>query len=197
MTSQTGESSMDNNCRINLEMLGLTQQEFQDRVIESVSGNLMTFISVDQDGEWSGDSAFHKSLRKYLDDEITRQVIDFCEKEVGPKIAQRVDELTFPQTNSWGEKKKEPLSFREMVMQKAEKYLHEKVDHNGRRDGSGKVTRMLWMIDKHLGFTLGAAIKDAMKNSDDKLSKAIIEAVESSLKDVTGKIGVAINRGNR
>ncbi len=105
-----------------------------------------------------------------------------------------VENLTIQQTNQWGEKRGESMTFIEYLTQRADHWLREEVsydgkaksqsDYNWRKNG----TRVEHMVNSHLQY----AVSTAMKNAVDAANKTIIGGLEQAVKIKLGEIAVQL-----
>lgn len=190
--------------KIDLEAIGLTQEEVQQRVIERICSNLLTGESYDEDGTpFADDSELAKKLtaavRKQVDDTINL----LATKHVLPNVAQYIESLTMQATNQWGEKTGKKTTFIEYLAQRAEAYMQEQVDYNGKskaesRDGyswKGTQTRITALVNEHLHYSIKTAMEYALKDANSKIAGGIMEAVKIKLNEVAALLRVEVKTG--
>ena len=188
---------------IDLAIIGLSQEDLQARLIETLCDRAMTGISYDEDGDpWKGDSRFAVKLKDAIQKRIDAAVDLVADTHITPLLAGKIESFTLQATNEWGEAKGAPVSFIEYLTERAEKYMIEPVDSNGkseaecRRSGNsfyGKgTTRISQAIDKHLEYSIKVAMERALADAQSQITKSMAEACKMALADVQQKLKVTV-----
>ena len=182
-----------------LETLGITKAEMIDRVVAKCANQIMSSSEDDEDGcEYVTSSEVEKRLVALCKERIDAKVQEIADLHVFPRINQFIEELTLQETNRWGEKRGEPLSFNEYLVARANDYLTETVNYNGEskseaRDSyswRGSQTRITNLIHKHLQYSIETAMKDAVKIVNDALAKGLQETVRLKIAEITNSLKV-------
>lgn len=182
--------------------LGFTEDELKQRVVDQICNQLLTATHYDysEDTEYSGASTLMRDLEKKVREQIDASISTLAEQHILPNVAQYIENLTLQQTNQWGEKRGEPVSFVEYLVQRAEAYMQEQVDHSGKSktqdnsySWSGKQTRITYLIHQHLQYSIETAMKDAMKVATNSIAKGIEATAKQKLAEIaeTLKVGVS------
>ena len=187
-----------------LESIGLDPEELQERVIERIADQALTSIGIDEWGdEHDRPSSLSAKLDKRVKEHIDNAINRLAEEHVLPNVSTYIENLTIQETNKWGESKGKELTFIEYLVERAEAYLREQVDHSGKGKGEsgsyswhGCQTRITHLVHEHLQYSISSAMKDALKVANGAIAKGISETVEIQLaKIVKGvKAGVQIPR---
>lgn len=185
---------------ITLETLGLTKEDIQDRIIERLCSNILSGKGYEEDGEeYYEDSQFKKKLEERLQAHINATVSALADKHVLPNVTQYVENLTLQQTNKWGEKVGAQVTFIEYLTQRADAYMREEVSHEGKsKEESGgyswskATTRIAYMVNRHLQYSIETAMKQALATANSAIAKGIEEAVKIKLQEVVGGLQVAV-----
>lgn len=183
----------------NLESLGFTKGELQQRVIDQIVEQIMHEPTEDDDGRtFLRRSEFRLALDKQVKAHIDATVARMAEQHVLPNVSQYIENLTLTETNAWGEKVKEPVTFIQYLIARAEQYLTEKVDGQGKdkADGgyswSGKQTRITYLIHQHLHYSIETAMKDAVAQTNKVIVGGIQETVKIKLAEIAQKMKVTV-----
>lgn len=184
---------------LTLEQLGLSQETLAEKLVDKMAHNLMTSLQYDPDGdEWYGDSAFAQKLNKLVKDRLDKIVTELADKHVLPKVNDIVENMVLTETNRWGEKTGKSVTFKEYLVQRAEAYMQEDVDYQGKPKGtdsfswSKRSTRVAYMIHQHLHYEIEAAMKTALANVNSAVAKGLHEATKTAINDVTSKLKVDV-----
>jgi hypothetical protein len=184
---------------LTIEALGITKKEAAERVIQKIADQVLYDEHYDEDGNpFRGESAFRLSVEKAIRSRIDEEVKRLGDSEIEPRIASLVDGVTLQQTNQWGEAKGTAVTFREYLVQRAEAYMTEQVDYEGKPKGTssfswtGRSTRVAYMVDKHLHFEIERAMKEALGNLNSTVAKGLHEATRVALNGVLAGLKVEV-----
>lgn len=186
---------------IDLKSLGFTQEELQERVVDRIVESVMTdrVYNPDDDCEYERHSQFREDLKKRIKTRIDEKVDELAQKFVLPNVSEYIENLTLQQTNQWGEKKGQSITFVEYLVQRAEAYMQEQVDWHGKskaQDGgyswSGKQTRIAYLVHEHLHHNIETAMKDALKIATGEIARGLHETCRLKLNEIAAGMKVAV-----
>lgn len=183
-----------------LEALGITKEVLIDRIINKIADDLLSGEVFDEDGnEFKTTSNFHRQLRELIQKRINTKVSELGEKYVMPKVDALVEGCVLQKTNQWGEKQGEPVTFIEYMIQRADQYMREEVDYEGKTRDEKRgyswtkdSTRVVYSINKHLQSSIDTALKTALADANRSIVGGIEGAIKESLKNIQEKIKVGI-----
>jgi len=188
---------------INLEELGITKEDLQERVIDRMCSQLLEEQGYDEDGEPTG--RYASRLQQTLKDRIQRHVdatiSAMAEKHVLPRISEYVERLCLQETNKYGEKVGKPLTFIEYLTTRADHYMREEVNYDGKAKADNNYswsaygTRVAYMVNKHLNLSIQTAMKDAVSEFNKTLVGGIEGAVKVALKDALSNLKTTVTTG--
>lgn len=187
---------------ITLESLGLTKEEIQKRIVERICDGLME-DQLRYDGEGESESwrttPFAKALDKRIKEHIDAKVSALFEAHVIGKVEAMVHGLTLQKTNDWGEPKAEPITFVQYLIQRAERYMTEQVDYEGRSKGknhygswNAQGTRITHIVEKYLHFHIEQAMKTILEHGNATLVEGIEKTVSIKLAEISKKLKVEV-----
>lgn len=188
---------------MDLAELGFTKEELQQRVVDQIAAQVMVGTFSDEEGEeFKSDSAFAKTLDKHVKKKVDDTINALAEKHILPNVASYIENLTLQATNQWGEKRGTPVTFIEYLTQRAEAYMQEQVNFEGKTKGEndsyswrGAQTRISHLINKHLHYSIENAMKDAMKIATSGIAKGIEETVRAKLAEVSQQLKTEVKVG--
>jgi len=186
---------------IDIESLGFSQEELQDRVIQRVADQVMEGVSLhddlDDEGNIRSPSSFAARIEAIVQERIDATIADIAEKHLLPNVSEYIEKFTIQRTNEWGEAKGEPKTFTEYLVERAENYIVEPVDYNGKTKGESggfsfhaNQTRIVHLIDKHLQYHISVAVGNALKDLNSRLSQGIADTVKAQLAKALQKLKV-------
>lgn len=185
---------------LTLEALGLDQDKLAEKLVDRLAQNMLTSIGYDSDGdEWFGTSPFAKKLNDMVKARLDKVVNELADKHVLPRVNEMVEGLVLQQTNKWGEKVGHPVTFKEYLCQRAEAYMQEEVDYQGKPKGTdsfswrARSTRVAYMIDEHLHYSIESAMKDAFAKVNSSIAQGLEKATKQAISEVTSKLTVKVS----
>lgn len=188
---------------IDLEALGITQEELQERIVEKAVDQIL-----DRYQEWDEDAddyvmrdqAFHNRINKAIKDQIDKLFSEYADKHIMPLINERISDFVINQTNRFGEKTGKSLTLTEYLIEFAEAWMKEQVDSFGKSKQenssyssfSPKGSRLQVAIDNHLDFHIKNAMTAILESAHKTLGESLSAAVQTQLKEIAKKIKVDI-----
>ena len=177
-----------------LEQLGLTNEELQQRIIDQICEALLWD---DEDGY--RDSEFARRVEKSVETRINDAVAAVADKWMQKEFVGHIESLTFDDTNRYGEKKGETLTFREYLVKRIDSYLTEQVDYQGKtRDQDswsswkGVNTRVGYMVDKYFHYEIENRLKEAVKVINASVADGLSKAVSIQIAQITENLKVSV-----
>ena len=187
--------------QIDLETLGLDKEKLAELVVDRVVEQLLSSYDVDEDGqEGRSSSRFKDALQGQIKERINSSVAELAEKHLMPKLQEGIDGLILQETSKWGEKTGAPISFVDYMVQRAENYIREEVNHDGQskaeaRDSygfNGKTTRITYLINRHLQYHIQTAVKEALDVANKAIIGGLERAVKMKLEEVSKTLTLAV-----
>lgn len=166
--------------------LGVSQAELREQVIERAAEKLRDSI----------DAGDYGHLDRVVRDATDKAVSRYIEKTIIPMIQKDIEAVTFQATNQWGEPKGQKLTFREYLVQRAEAWLREEVNYDGKPKGTDSFgwkayqTRVAHMVHEHLHYSIERAIKDMLKKANDSIVGGIEQTVKMKLAEIQTALSV-------
>jgi hypothetical protein len=186
------------------EALGLSQEEVQNRVIINITEQIMTGSFWNEDGEAEFcDSKFAKKLNAVIQARIDKAIEAIAAKHILPNVSTYLENICLQETNTWGEKKGKKYTFIEYLTNRAEHYLREEVDSNGKGkyDGddyhtrnwhSSGETRVVMLVRNHFRYSIENSLKDGLKSINDQIAGGVADTVKTLLKEILEKLQINI-----
>jgi hypothetical protein len=187
--------------KFDIESLGFSQEELQERVISKICETLLSSIEYDpEDGEeYPVASKFKNAIEARIKKQVDETINALAEKYVLPNVSAYIETLTLQQTNQWGEKQHVPVTFIEYLVKRAENYLQEKVSYDGKTkeesggySWNGTQTRVTHLIHVHLQHSIKIAMESALKVANNAIAGGIESAVKIKLGEITEKLKVEV-----
>lgn len=185
---------------IDFESLGFTKEELQERVVEKIVDSLNTHRYLDEDGdEHEKRSKFFLLLKERVKSRVDSKVDELAEKFVLPKVSECIDNITIQKTNEYGEKKGESVTFIEYLVSRAESYMQEYVDSDGKRLGNQSYrrdpeqTRITQLVDRYLHTHIENSMRESLKIALGEIAKGIHETARIKLNQIAESMKISIS----
>lgn len=183
---------------IELQDLGVSQEELVKMVVDAAASKLLVVKCFDPDDEDAVQSSpLANKLRKHIEEHVNKQVGALAEVHIFPHVNKFIENLTLTETNRWGEKRGESITFTEYLVQRADAYLREEVNYEGKSKQAsdsygwkGTQTRLTHLVNKHLQYSIETAMKEAVS----AVNAAIVPALEETVKLKLGEITKSIQK---
>ncbi len=185
---------------IDLAALGITKEELQERIIERATKRVFEIHSLDEDGyDLTETSPLAGRLEKAVKAAIDAKVSEIAEKHVLPLTESYIENLTLQETNRWGEAQGKRATFIEYLIGRAENYLREEVDYEGKTKAeangyswSKHQTRLTHLVHRHLHHAIDSAMKQAIANANAVIVGGIEQTVKIKLGEIAQKLKVEV-----
>ena len=179
-----------------LEDLGISKAGLAQRIIDGIVEQEM-----DPDSDLS--QRVHRGVKEKIQEQIDKRVQEIADQYVLPAVNEMIETICLQRTNEWGDAKGDGLTFREYLVKRADFYLTEPVDYNGKskkesRDGygwKGDQGRISHIVDKYLSTEIENAMKDAVAGVDKSIADGISETIRIKMKELSEKLTITVGRG--
>ena len=176
------------------EQIGLDQDELQERVVQG----LVDKILGERDDDFPRSEVLIE-MDQRIEDAVNTKVKTVADEFVLPRIEALIEGFCLQRTNEWGEAKGEEMTFTEYLIRRAENYLTEKVDYDGKPKGArdsyswkGHQTRISHMIDKHLHYEISRAMTAAVGEANKSIADGIEATCKIKLGEIASKLKVEV-----
>lgn len=185
---------------LNLSDLGITNGELINRIVDRVCQTLISQEDFDTDGEETvRDTPFARRLKKEIVNKTDQAITSLADEHVLPRLDRIIQTTTLQQTNQWGEKQGKPQSFIEYLVSRADGWLMEEVDNDGKtkkESGSSfwrsSQTRIMFLIDKRISSSVEFAVREALKETEKVASDGLRETIALRLTQMAQNLEIKV-----
>lgn len=164
---------------LDLNALGLTIDQLQEMVVDKLVKYVLE-NNFDPD-HFSTADRVHNLIGDEIKSAVNKTIHDIANQHIVPRVDSIITSLVIPNTNNYGEKKCDSMTFIEYLLKQADAYLTEEVNPKGltRKQSSGysfdnAIPRIQYLIKAWLD----AAIYDAVKQQMGKVNSAILDGLK-------------------
>lgn len=185
---------------LSFESLGISKEDLTEKLLDRLVEEFTTEVTWDEDGEQSRRSnTMAKKITTQIKEHIDATIRRLGDEHVLPRVTEIVEGLVIQQTNTWGEKTGTPVTFIEYLVSRADAYMREDVDINGKsKDESGgyswskSTTRITHMVNSHLKYSIDTAMRQALGNANKGIVGGLEAAVKHALAEAQAKLRVDV-----
>lgn len=181
-----------------LEALGLDTTELGNRIVDQAVQALLssTGFNPDNEEEYSCESQFKREIHQRVKDAVDAKITAIAEEHLIPRIGEMIETADMRQTNRYGEPTSPSLTFKEYIASRAEAYMSEDVDYNGksksesgdsynwRTNGPRLTVLMRSYIRDTLEKSAKAAVADVNKVIAKNIEKAAVDAIHATASSI-------------
>ena len=190
-----------------LEALGISIEDLAERIVDQAVERLLTSTGFDpeNDEEVSYESQFKREIEKRIQLAVDAKIGALADQHLVPRVGEMIEKTNMRRTNHYGEPKGEPMTFIEYIASRAEVYMSEDVDYNGKSKADLEARnastynlqpsgpRLTVLMRSYIRDTLEkhatAAITDVNKVIAQNIQKAAQDAIASAASAI--KVSVA------
>lgn len=184
---------------ISFEALGISKEDLTEKLLDRLVEEFTTEPVWDENGtedrrRSTMSAAITKQIQAHIDATVTR----LGEEHVMPRVTEIIEGLVLNATNQWGEKTGKGVTFIEYLTQRAEAFMREDVNYEGKPRGGDSYswtkhsTRVAYMIDKHLQHSIQTAMVKALADANSSIAEGLMGAVKHSLGQALDKLKVEV-----
>jgi hypothetical protein len=179
-----------------LALLGLTQEELQNRVVHQIAYAAMQGWVDYPGGEEGEQTRLGRELSTHAKKAIDAAVERIAAEAVVPKIDEMVSNLVLKQTDRWGHPTGDPISLEEYLATRGEEWLTAKVNYSGATpsyNDNHQQARLVFLVHQQLESAVTRTVKilfaDANKRLTDGLNEVVKNHLDQLIKNMTVRVG--------
>jgi len=186
-----------------LEALGINAEDLTERIVDQTVEALLNSSGYDpeNDTETRYESRFKKEIEKRVLEATNKKIAELAEIHVVPRVGEMIEQANMSKTNSYGEPKSEPMTFKEFIAKRAEVYMSESVDSNGKSKGELSDTynwrdagpRLTVLMKIYIQQTMEAAAKTAVNDVNKVIAENIKKAAVQAITQTVAAIKVSVS----
>lgn len=185
-----------------LESLGITAEDLTNRIVDKAVDDLLNSTGYDPEGdsEIRYASRFQKEISARVQKAVDQKIGDLAAEHLIPRVGEMIENANMQKTNQYGENKGPQMTFKEYIASRAEVYMSEDVDFNGKsKTESGDSyqwrncgPRLTVLMRMYIHDTLEKSAKAAVTDVNTVIAKNIAKAAQDAIAAATSALKVSV-----
>ena len=184
-----------------LEALGISPEALGGRIVDQAVEVLLISCGFDHDTgqETRYESRFKKAIESRIQKAVDEKIAALAAVHLIPRVGELIEKADMRQTNRYGEPQTPPMTFKEYIATRAESYMAEDVDSQGRSKAEGDYQwrasgpRLTVLMRMYIKDTLEKAAKEAVTDVNKVIAKNIEKAAKDAIASAAGALKVAVS----
>lgn len=186
-----------------LEALGISPEDLGERIVDQAVDVLLNTsgFNPDTEEETRYESRFKREIEKRIQKAVDEKIASLASVHLVPKVGQMIETANMRKTNQYGEPKGDPMTFIEYIASRADAYMSEDVDSNGKskaESGDGynwrsSGPRLTVLMKMYIQDTLNKSAKEAVTDVNKVIAKNIEKAAKDAIASASGAIKVSVS----
>lgn len=184
-----------------LESLGLNIELLGDRIVDQCVEALLESTGLDPETEEETryESRFKREIEARIQKAVDSKIAALAEEHLLPRVGEMIEAANLRQTNNYGEPKGEPMTFIEYIAARAEVYMSEPVDRQGKTGSEGGYNwkpegpRLTVLMRLHIKDTLDKHAKAALTDVNKVIANNIAEAAKDAINSAAASLKVSVS----
>lgn len=184
-----------------LEALGITAEDLTQRIVDQAVESLLESSGYDpeNDRETTYESRFKREIEKRLQEAVDAKISSLAAEHLVPKVGELIEKTNMRKTNQYGEPKGESMTFIEYIASRADAYMSEDVDYNGKSKAESGDSyswrscgpRLTVLMRNYIRDTLEKHAKQAITDVNQVIAKNIEKAARDAITSAASAIKVS------
>lgn len=185
-----------------LKALGISPEELGNRIVDQCVASLLSSsgFNPDTEEEVSYESRFKREIEARIQKAVDAKIAALAEAHLIPRVGEMIESANMRKTNTFGEPKGPPMTFKEYIASRAEAYMSENVDYNGKsREEAGDGyswravgPRLTMLMRGYIRDTLEMHAKDAVTDVNKVIAANIEKAAREAIATAAASLKVTV-----
>lgn len=185
-----------------LKALGISPEELGNRVVEQCVEALLSGSGFDPDTEQETryETRFKREIEARIKSAVDSKIAALAAEHLIPRVGEMIEKADMRETNKWGESVKEPMTFKEYIAHRAEAYMSEDVNYEGKsKEEKGDSynwkscgPRLSVLMRNYIRETMEAHAKAAVTDINQVIAKNIQKAATDAITAATSAMKVTV-----
>ncbi len=186
-----------------LEALGISTETLGDRIVDKAVEALLSSSGFDPDTEQETryESRFKKEIEARIQKAVDEKIAALAAVHLIPRVGEMIESADMRRTNTYGEPKSPPMTFKEYIAFRADSYMSEEVNINGESKSEVRDSynwkscgpRLVVLMKNYIKDSMEKAAKSAVNDVNKVIANNIEKAAKDAIASAAGAIKVAVS----
>jgi hypothetical protein len=186
-----------------LKALGVSPDELAERIVDQAVETLLSFTGYNEDGEKTGSyaSRFRKEIEARVQASVDAKITALAAEHIVPKVGEMIESANMRRTNQYGEPVSAPMTFKEYIAHRAEVYMSEPVNYNGKSKNEESDSynfrvegpRLTVLMRMYIRETLEKHAKAAVTDVNQVIAKSIQKSAVDAIAAASAALKVSVS----
>lgn len=184
-----------------LSALGISPETLGERIVDQAVEALLsgTGFNPDTEEETRYETKFKREIEARIQKAVDDKIAALAAVHLVPRVGELIESANMQKTNGYGEPKSDPMTFKEYIAHRAERYMSEPVDINGRNKEEGGYDwrscgpRLTVLMRIYIQDTLEKAAKAAVNDVNTVIAKNIASAAQTAIAQAAASLKVSVS----
>lgn len=189
-----------------LKALGISPEELGQRIVDQAVEVLLSSTGFDPDTEEETryESRFKREIEARIQKAVDQKIAALAAEHVLPRVGELIEAADMRRTNGYGEPKGPSMTFKEYIAHRAEQYMTEDVDHNGKSKADLEARnestynwhvcgpRLTVLMRRYIRDTLERHATAALTDVNKVIAKNIEQAAKDAIAAASASLKVSV-----
>lgn len=190
-----------------LESLGISPEKLGDLIVDQAVEVLLNASGFDPDTmeETRYDSRFKMEIELRIQKAVDEKIAALAAVHLIPRVEEMIEKADLRKTNRYGEPQSPSMTFKEYLAHRAESYMTEDVDYNGKSKSDLEARnestynwkasgpRLTMLMRLHIRDAMEKAAKDALTDVNTAIAKNIQKAATDAIVSAAKSLKVNVS----
>jgi hypothetical protein len=186
-----------------LKALGVSPDELAERIVDQAVETLLSFTGYNEDGEKTGSyaSRFRKEIEARVQASVDAKITALAAEHIVPKVGEMIESANMRRTNQYGEPVSAPMTLKEYIAHRAEVYMSEPVNYNGKSKNEESESynfrvegpRLTVLMRMYIRETLEKHAKAAVTDVNQVIAKSIQKSAVDAIAAASAALKVSVS----
>lgn len=186
-----------------LEALGISPEDLGNRIVEQCVEALLnsTGFNPDTEEETRYESRFKREIEARIQKAVDEKIAALAAVHLIPRVGEMIEKADMRKTNTYGEPKSPPMSFKEYIAHRAEEYMSENVNYHGKSKAEenndynwrSEGPRLTVLMRNYIRETLEKHAKAAVTDVNKVIAKNIETAARDAITAAAAALKVSVS----
>ena len=184
-----------------LEALGVSAEDLAERIVDQAVHSLLysTGFNQETEEEVTYENKFKRAIEAKIQQTVDTKISAIAEEHILPRVGEMIEKADMRKTNRYGEPQTPSLTFKEYIAHRAESYMTEDVDYQGKSKADLEDKKESTYNWRSCGPRLTVLMRNYIRDSLEASAKAAVSDVNKAIAnniEKAAKEAIAVTAAN-